>query len=59
MDSLKIENYIQQLQEQHDKMDKEIQMVESTHRNQMMIVDLKKKKLKLKDEIQNLKKQSV
>jgi len=38
-------------------MDKEIIRVESTHGNQSMIIDLKKKKLKLKDEIESLKKQ--
>lgn len=55
----KILNHIKTLQERHDLMDTEIQRVESTHGNQMMIIDLKKKKLKLKDEIENLKKQIV
>lgn len=47
---------IQLLQERHDMFDREITRVEQTHQNQMMIVDLKKKKLKLKDEIEALKK---
>lgn len=53
----KLEHHIQHLQERHDLMDAEIKRVESTHGNQMMIIDLKKKKLKLKDEIETLKKQ--
>ncbi len=52
-----IQDRIRVLQERHDLMDKEIIRVENTHRNQSMIVDLKKKKLKLKDEIESLKKQ--
>lgn len=53
----KIVDHIKLLQERHDYMDAEIKRVESTHTNQMMIVDLKKKKLKLKDEIEKLKRQ--
>jgi len=48
---------IQQLQERHDLLDREVTRVEQTHQNQSMIIDLKKKKLKLKDEIEQLKKQ--
>lgn len=55
----KILDHIKSLQERHDLMDSEIKRVESTHGNQMMIVDLKKKKLKLKDEIEKLKSQIV
>lgn len=55
----KILNHIKTLQERHDMLDTEIQRVESSHGNHMMIVDLKKKKLKLKDEIEGLKKQIV
>lgn len=47
---------IQQLQERHDLLDREVTRVEQTHQNQSMIIDLKKKKLKLKDEIEALKK---
>ena len=53
----KMNAHIKVLQERHDLMDSEIKRVESTHGNQMMIVDLKKKKLKLKDEIEKLKTQ--
>ena len=52
-----VQDRIRVLQERHDLMDKEIIRVETTHRNQSMIVDLKKKKLKLKDEIEELKTQ--
>lgn len=55
--SEEIQDRIRVLQERHDLMDKEIIRVESTHRNQSMIIDLKKKKLKLKDEIEALKKE--
>lgn len=47
---------IQQLQERHDMFDREITRVEQTHQNTTMIIDLKKKKLKIKDEIEVLKK---
>ena len=57
MNSEIVEERIRLLQERHDLLDREIIRVESTHQNQMMIVDLKKKKLKLKDEIEALKKQ--
>lgn len=57
MNSEKLEHHIQHLQERHDLLDSEIKRVESTHANQSMIIDLKKKKLKLKDEIETLKKQ--
>lgn len=52
----KINVHIQQLQERHDLLDREITRGEQTHQNQSMIIDLKKKKLKLKDEIEALKK---
>ena len=51
------EDRIRLLQERHDMLDREITRVEQTHQNQSMIIDLKKKKLKLKDEIEALKKQ--
>jgi len=57
MNSEITEERIRLLQERHDLLDREIIRVENTHQNQMMIVDLKKKKLKLKDEIEALKKQ--
>jgi len=44
------------LEARHEMFESEIIRVESSHRNQMMIIDLKKKKLKIKDEIEALKK---
>ena len=57
MSNQEILDRIQQLQERHDLLDREVIRVEQTHQNQSMIIDLKKKKLKLKDEIEALKKQ--
>ena len=56
MSNQEILDRIQQLQERHDLLDREVTRVEQTHQNQSMIIDLKKKKLKLKDEIEALKK---
>ena len=50
-------NRIAVLESRREMFESEIIRVENTHRNQMMIVDLKKKKLKIKDEIEQLKKQ--
>ncbi len=55
----KIENHIESLQEKHRLMNKEIQKMESFNGNQMTIIDLKKKKLKLKDQIEKFKQQLV
>ena len=51
----KIEHHITHLQEQHDALDKQIIEEESHHGNCGMIAILKKKKLKLKDEIESFK----
>jgi hypothetical protein len=56
MSNQEILDRIQLLQERHDLLDREVIRVEQTHQNQSMIIDLKKKKLKLKDEIETLKK---
>lgn len=52
-----IENKISILEARHEMFESEIVRVENTHKNQMMIIDLKKKKLKIKDEIEALRKQ--
>jgi len=59
MDQQKIENHIKVLQDRHDRLDSEIQQLEKGVSNTSMIVDLKKRKLKLKDEIAELQKQLV
>ena len=55
--SQEIENKISILEARHEMFESEIARVENSHRNEMMIIDLKKKKLKIKDEIEQLKKQ--
>jgi len=57
MNNEDILNRIAALEARSEMFESEIIRVENTHRNQMMIVDLKKKKLKIKDEIEQLKKQ--
>ena len=59
MDRLKIEHHIKHLQELHDNLDKQIIEEESHHGNCAVIGVLKKKKLKLKDEIEGFKKQLI
>lgn len=52
-----IENEIARLQENHDKMEAAIAERQGDPNLTFMIVDLKKKKLKLKEQIEELKKQ--
>ena len=52
-----IEDKISILEARHEMFETEIIRVQNTHQNQSMIIDLKKKKLKIKDEIEALKKQ--
>ena len=59
MDKLKIEHHIKHLQELHDELDKKLHEEESHHGNCAIISVLKKKKLKLKDEIEGFKNQLV
>jgi hypothetical protein len=48
----KIEHHIRALQEKHDELDKEIQLLYSMHENDFAIENLKKTKLHLKDQIE-------
>ena len=57
MTTQQIEDKIRILEARHEMFESEIIRVENSHRNEMMIIDLKKKKLKIKDEIEALKKQ--
>jgi len=59
MDKLKIEHHIKHLQELHDDLDKQIHNEESHHGNDNLVKVLKKKKLKLKDEIEGFKNQLI
>jgi len=57
MTTQQIEDKIRILEARHEMFESEIIRVGNSHRNEMMIIDLKKKKLKIKDEIEQLKKQ--
>ena len=57
MTTQQIEDKIRILEARHEMFESEIIRVENSHRNEMMIIDLKKKKLKIKDEIETLRKQ--
>jgi hypothetical protein len=51
----KLENHIKALQEKHDILDKEIWELDCRYDESIECHDLKKKKLKLKDEIEQCK----
>lgn len=57
MDKLKIQHHIKHLQELHDDLDKEIQTQYNKYGEDRLVTELKKKKLKLKDEIEGFKNQ--
>ena len=59
MDKLKIEHHIKHLQELHDDLDKQIHEEEIHYGNDNLVRVLKKKKLKLKDEIEGFKNQLI
>ena len=56
MDKLKIQHHIKHLQELHDDLDKQIKDEYAKYGEDRLVSELKKKKLKLKDEIEALKK---
>lgn len=55
MDRLKVEHHIKHLQEIHDDLKKQIKEEEKRYGNDALVTYLKKKKLKLKDEIEGFK----
>ena len=57
MDIKKVEHHIKHLQELHDDLDKQIIEEEKHYGNDALVAFLKKKKLKIKDEIQGFKSQ--
>jgi hypothetical protein len=59
MDKSKIEHHIKHLEQQHKNIDGLIKDSIRHYGNDQEVVDLKKKKLKLKDEIEGFKKQIV
>ena len=52
----KISHHIDHLESKHQKLDKEIKILEEHRSNHEKIVNLKKEKLRLKDEILKFKK---
>jgi hypothetical protein len=52
----KLQHHIDHLQEKHDTLDREIQVLYSLHENDLKLETLKKLKLHLKDEIEENKK---
>lgn len=59
MDKLKIQHHIKHLQELHDDLDREIQIQFKKYGEDRLVTELKKKKLKLKDEIEGFKNQII
>ena len=57
MDKVKIEHHIKHLEQQHKNIDNLIKDSIKHYGNDAEVVGLKKKKLKLKDEIEGFKKQ--
>lgn len=53
--STKVERHIKHLQEQHDELDRKIQNYYDEYGDDATLNTMKKKKLKLKDEIENFK----
>ena len=59
MDKLSIEHHIKHLEEQHHTLDKEVKEMYIRYGNDALVQSLKKRKLQLKDEIENFKRQLV
>jgi hypothetical protein len=57
MDKVKIEHHIKHLEQQHKNVDNQIKDSVKHYGNDAEVAGLKKKKLKLKDEIESFKKQ--
>jgi hypothetical protein len=51
----KLEHHITHLQQKHDELDKEIQVLYNLHENDLKVETLKKLKLHLRDEIETTK----
>ena len=57
MNKIKLQHHIAHLEKLHDSVDKQIQKIYREYGNDISVQQLKKKKLKLKDEIQQCKKE--
>lgn len=55
MDKLSIQHHISHLEEKHSKLDWQLHSAIENHANDVKVVDLKKQKLAVKDEIQKFK----
>lgn len=55
MDKLKIEHHIKHLEREHDELDVQLVEQQKHYGEDRLVTIIKKKKLKLKDEIQRLK----
>lgn len=59
MDKIKIEHHIKHLEELHKDLEKELNEQQKHYGDDRLVTILKKKKLKLKDEIQAFKNQII
>lgn len=57
MNKVKMQHHIAHLEQLHDSVDKQIQKIYREYGNDVAVQQLKKKKLKLKDEIESCKKE--
>ena len=57
MNKIKLQHHIAHLKQLHDSVDKQIQKIYREYGNDVAVQQLKKKKLKLKDEIESCKKE--
>lgn len=59
MDRLKLEHHLKHLQTLHELLDSEIKKKYSSYGNDSLVTEMKKKKLKLKEEIETIKQQLI
>lgn len=59
MNKEKFQHHIEHLEQLHNSVDKQIQKIYREYGNDISVQQLKKKKLKIKDEIENLKKNLI
>jgi len=57
MNKEKMQHHITHLQQLHDAVDKQVEKIYKEYGNDVTVQQLKKKKLKLKDEIESCKKE--
>lgn len=57
LDRQKLEHHIKHLQEQHDRLDREIKELYDHHTDDFKVENLKKQKLNIRDDIERIKRQ--